>query len=128
MKLTANLYRLARKARGTQTAVAYVLGIRRVTIMRRETARTAVTLEAMLALITLPVIAVSKCPKKLSQKSASLTDEDSATAPVPPRSADVENGSAAGATTSSKAQSTNAARLKIMRGKAGVTMFTESAD
>ena len=128
MKLTANLYRLARKARGTQTAVAYVLGIRRVTIMRRETARTAVTLEAMLALITLPVIAVSKCPKKLSQKSASLTDEDSAIAPARPRSADVENGSAAGATTSSKGRSTSVAQLKITRGKGGAITSTALGD
>jgi DNA-binding XRE family transcriptional regulator len=54
MKLNASLYRLARKARGTQTQVADALGIRRVTIMRRETCRSAVTREAMLALLTLP--------------------------------------------------------------------------
>ena len=128
MKLTASLYRFARKARGTQTSVADALGIRRVTIMRRETARSTVTREAMLALLTLPVIAVSKCPKKLSQKSASLTDEDSAIAPAPPRSADVENGSAAGATTLSKAQSTSVAQLKITRGKGGAITSTALGD
>ncbi len=54
MKLTASQYRYDRKARGTQTQIAEALGIRRVTIMRRETARSAVTREAMLALLTLP--------------------------------------------------------------------------
>ena len=54
MKLTANQYRYDRKLRGTQTTVADALGIRRVTIMRRETARSTVTREAMLALLTLP--------------------------------------------------------------------------
>jgi DNA-binding XRE family transcriptional regulator len=47
-------YQQARKARGTQTQVADALGIRRVTIMRRETNRSAVTREAMIALLTLP--------------------------------------------------------------------------
>ena len=61
---TAYDYKIERKARGTQTQIADALGIRRVTIMRRETARTTVTLEAMLALLTLPVIAVTKCQKK----------------------------------------------------------------
>ena len=127
MKLTASLYRFARKARGTQTSVADALGIRRVTIMRRETARSTVTREAMLALLTLPVIAVTECQTK-NPKSASPIAADSATAPAPPRSADAGNGSAAGATTSSKVQNTNAARLKITRGKAGVITSTVSAD
>ena len=124
---TAYDYKIERKARGTQTQIADALGIRRVTIMRRETARTTVTLEAMLALLTLPVIAVTECQTK-NPKSASPIAADSATAPAPPRSADAGNGSAGGATTLSKAQNTNAARLKITRGKAGVTMFTGSAD
>jgi hypothetical protein len=128
MKLTATLYRLARKARGTQTQVAYALGIRRVTIMRRETARSTVTLEAMLALITLPVIRHSKCQTKLSQKSASLTDAASAIAPAPPRSAGAGNGSVAGATTSSKGRSTRGGQLKITRGKGGAITSTASAD
>jgi len=51
---TAHLYKAERKARGTQTQVANALGIRRVTIMRRETCRSVVTREAMLALLTLP--------------------------------------------------------------------------
>jgi hypothetical protein len=54
MTLTASQYRAERKARGTQTQIAEALGIRRVTIMRRETARTTVTREAMIALLTLP--------------------------------------------------------------------------
>ena len=128
MKLSASLYRLARKARGTQTAVADALGIRRVTIMRRETARSTVTLEAMLALLTLPVIRDSKCPTKLSQKSASPIAAASATAPAQPRSKDVANGSAGGATTSSRAQSTNVAQLKITREKGGAITSTASAD
>ena len=127
MKLTASLYRLARKARGTQTAVAEALGIRRVTIMRRETARSTVTLEAMLALLTLPVIRHSKCQTK-NQKSASPIAAASATAPAPRRSRGAGNGSVAGATTSSKAQSTNVAQLKITRGKGGAITSTASAD
>ena len=61
MILNRTEHQRARKARGTQTAVADALGIQRVTIMRRETARTTVTREAMLALLTLPVIAVTEC-------------------------------------------------------------------
>ena len=127
MKLTASLYRLARKARGTQTAVAEAFGIRRVTIMRRETARSTVTLEAMLALLTLPVIRDSKCQKK-NQKSASPIAADCATAPAQPRSKDAENGSAEGATTLNKAQSTNVAQLKITRGKGGAITSTALVD
>lgn len=127
MKLSASLYRLARKARGTQTAVADALGIRRVTIMRRETARTTVTREAMLALLTLPVLGVDKCQKK-NPKSASPIDAASAIAPAPPRSAGAGNGYAAGATTSSKAQSISAAQLKITRGKGGAITSTALAD
>jgi len=128
MKLTASQYRYDRKLRGTQTAVAEALGIRRVTIMRRETARSTVTREAMLALLTLPVIAVTKCPKKQNPKSAPLIAADSATAPAPRRSKDAANGSAAGATTSSKARSTRGAQLKITRGKGGAITSTASAD
>lgn len=128
MKLTASLYRLTRKARGTQTAVADALGIRRVTIMRRETARSAVTCEAMLALLTLAVLGVDKCPTKLSQKSASLTDDAYATAPAPPRSRGAGNGFVAGATTSSNPRSTKDARLRITRGKGGAITSTALAD
>jgi len=128
MKLTASQYRYDRKLRGTQTSVADALGIRRVTIMRRDTARSAVTLEAMLALLTLPVLGVGKCPKKQNPKSAPLIAEDSATAPAPPRSADAGNGSAAGATTSSKERSTSVAQLKITRGKGGAITYIVLAD
>lgn len=127
MKLAANLYRLARKARGTQTAVAEALGIRRVTIMRRETSRSTVTLEAMLALLTLPVIRDSKCPTK-NQKSASPIADASATAPAPRKSKDVANGSAEGATTSSSQPSTSVAQLKITRGKGGAITSTALVD
>jgi len=128
MKLTASQYRYDRKLRGTQTAVADALGIRRVTIMRRETARSTVTREAMLALLTLPVLGVGKCPKKQNPKSAPLIDADSAIAPAPPRSADAENGSAAGATTLSRGRSTSVAQLKITRGKGGAITYIVSGD
>jgi DNA-binding XRE family transcriptional regulator len=127
MKLSANLYRLARKARGTQTTVAEALGIRRVTIMRRETSRSTVTLEAMLALLTLPVIRDSKCQTK-NQNSASPIAADSATAPAPRKSRGAVNGSAAGATTLSNQPNTNAARLRITKGKGGLITSTASAD
>jgi len=54
LALYTNQYRYERKLRGTQTSVADALGISRVTIMRRETARSTVTREAMIALLTLP--------------------------------------------------------------------------
>ena len=127
MTLNRIEYQRARKARGTQTQVANALGIRRVTIMRRETARTTVTLEAMLALLTLPVIAVTECQTK-NPKSASPIAAASATAPAPPRSAGAENGSAAGATTSSKGRSTSVAQLKITRGKGGAITSTALGD
>jgi hypothetical protein len=120
-------YQRARKARGTQTAVADALGIQRVTIMRRETARSAVTREAMLALLTLPVIAVTECQTK-NQKSASPIAADSATAPAPLKSKDAANGSAGGATISSKAPSTRGAQLRITRGKGGAITSTGLAD
>jgi hypothetical protein len=128
MILNRTEYQRARKARGTQTQIADALGIRRVTIMRRETARSAVTREAMLALLTLPVIAVTKCQKKQNPKSASLIDADSATAPAPPKSEDAGNGSAAGATTLSKGRSTSVAQLKITRGKGGAITYIALAD
>jgi len=127
MKLTASQYRYDRKLRGTQTAVADALGIRRVTIMRRETARSAVTREAMLALLTLPVLGVGKCQTK-NPKSASPIDADSAIAPAQPRSKDAANGSVAGATTLSRGRSTSVAQLKITRGKAGAITYIASAD
>lgn len=127
MKLTASLYRLTRKARGTQTAVADALGIRRVTIMRRETARSTVTREAMLALLTLPVLAVTECQTK-KQKSASLISDASATAPAPQKSRGAGNGFVAGATTSSNPRSTKDARLRITRGKGGAITSTALAD
>ena len=120
-------YQWARKARGTQTAVAEALGIRRVTIMRRETARTTVTREAMLALLTLPVLAVTECQTK-KQKSASPIAAASATAPAPRKSRGAGNGSAEGATTLSKAQSISAAQLKITRGKGGLITYIVSED
>jgi len=128
MQLNASQYRYDRKLRGTQTAVADALGISRVTIMRRETARSTVTREAMLALLTLPVIAVTKCQKKQNPKSASLIDADSATAPAPRKSKDAGNGSAAAVTTSSKARSTRGAQLKITRGKGGAITYIVLAD
>jgi len=127
MILNRTEYQRARKARGTQTQIADALGIRRVTIMRRETERTAVTREAMLALLTLPVIAVTKCQTK-NPKSDSLTDEDSATAPAPQRSKDAANGSVAGVMTLSKGRSTRGAQLRITRGKGGAITYIVLAD
>ena len=121
-------YQQARKARGTQTTVAEALGIRRVTIMRRETSRSTVTLEAMLALLTLPVLGDSKCQKKPKPKSASPIAAASATAPAPRKSAGAGNGYAAGATTLSKGRSTRGGQLKITRGKGGAITFTVSGD
>ena len=118
---TAIEYRTQRLRRGSQQAIAEALGLQRVTITRRENGKRRVTREAMLALLTLPVVSDKPC-----RKNANPTNADSATAPAQRKSRGAGNGSAAGATTSSRAQSTNAARLKITRGKGGVTMFTAS--
>ena len=118
---TATQYRAQRLRRGSQEAIAKALGLQRVTITRRENGKRRVTREAMLALLTLPVIGDKPCRRKESPISA-----DCATAPAPRKSKGVANGSAAGATTSSNPPNTNAARLKITRGKGGATMFTAS--
>jgi DNA-binding XRE family transcriptional regulator len=118
---TATEYRAQRLRRGSQEAIAEALGLQRVTITRRENGKRRVTREAMLALLTLPVINAKPC-----RRNANPTNADSATAPAPRKSRGVGNGSAAGATTLSNPPSTNAARLKITRGRGGATMFTAS--
>lgn len=52
--MTADLYKAARKLRGTQDAVAGLLCVNRVTIARRETGVMPITREAWLALLALP--------------------------------------------------------------------------
>ena len=118
---TATEYRAQRLRRGSQEAIAEALGLQRVTITRRENGKRRVTREAMLALLTLPVVSDKPCRRKESPISAA-----SATAPAPPRSRGAENGSAAGATTLSNPPNIKDARLKITRGKGGATMFTAS--
>lgn len=120
---TATEYRAQRLRRGSQEAIAEALGLQRVTITRRENGKRRVTREAMLALLTLPVLNAKPCRRKENPISAA-----SATAPAPPRSKGVANGSAAGATTLSNPQNTKGDRLKITRGKGGATMFTASGD
>ena len=51
---TAKRYKAARKSRGTQTAVAALLGVHQVTIARRETGRLPVSRESWLAIQALP--------------------------------------------------------------------------
>ena len=116
---TATEYRAQRLRRGSQEAIAEALGLQRVTITRRENGKRRVTREAMLALLTLPVVSDKPCRKNANPISA-----DCATAPAPRKSRGAGNGSAAGATTLSNPPNINAARLKITRGKGGATMFT----
>ena len=52
--MTAAAYKAKRLQRGTQQDVAKLLGVTRVTIARRETGSRPVTLEAWLALLSLP--------------------------------------------------------------------------
>ena len=120
---TATEYRAQRLRRGSQEAIAEALGLQRVTITRRENGKRRVTREAMLALLTLPVVSGKPC-----RKNANPTKDASATAPAPRKSKGVANGSAAGATTLSNPQNTKGDRLKITRGKGGATMFTASGD
>lgn len=52
--MTAAAYKAKRLQRGTQQDVAKLLGVTRVSIARRETGARPVTLEAWLALLSLP--------------------------------------------------------------------------
>jgi len=52
--MTPDLYKQARKLRGTQMAVAAMLGVHQVTIARRETGVLPITQECWLALSALP--------------------------------------------------------------------------
>lgn len=47
-------YKAQRELRGTQAAVAALLGVNRVTVARRETGEQTITQEAWLALLALP--------------------------------------------------------------------------
>jgi transcriptional regulator with XRE-family HTH domain len=53
--MTPDSYRTERKKRGTQQEVAALLGVMQSTISDRETGRRAVTREAELALLSLPI-------------------------------------------------------------------------
>ena len=120
---TATEYRAQRLRRGSQEAIAKALGLQRVTITRRENGKRRVTREAMLALLTLPVVSGKPC-----RKNANPTNADSATAPAPRKSRGAGNGSAAGATTLSNPQNTKGARLKITRGKGGAITYIVSGE
>ena len=62
--MTAKDYQRERQRRGTQTAVAAVLGVHQVTIARRETGALPITREAWLALKSLPISAPKRQPRK----------------------------------------------------------------
>lgn len=114
-------YRTQRLRRGSQQAIAEALGLQRVTITRRENGKRRVTREAMLALLTLPVLGDKPCRRKESPIS-----DDSAIVRAPRRSRDAGNGSVADATTLNKGASIDAAQLKIMREKGGLITSTAS--
>ena len=118
---TATEYRAQRLRRGSQEAIAKALGLQRVTITRRENGKRRVTREAMLALLTLPVLNAKPC-----RRNANPTNADSATAPAPRKSRGAGNGFAGVATTLSNPPSTNAAQLKIMREKGGAITYIVS--
>lgn len=120
---TATEYRAQRLRRGSQEAIAEALGLQRVTITRRENGKRRVTREAMLALLTLPMLGDKPCRRKESPISA-----DCATAPAPPKSRGAGNGSAGGATILSNLPNTKGARLRITRGKGGAITFTASGE
>ena len=120
---TAIEYRTQRLRRGSQQAIAEALGLQRVTITRRENGKRRVTREAMLALLTLPVVSDKPC-----RRNANPTNADSATAPAPRKSRDAASGSAAGATTSSNQPSTSVAQLKITRGRGGAITYIVSGE
>ena len=120
---TATEYRAQRLRRGSQEAIAEALGLQRVTITRRENGKRRVTREAMLALLTLPVLNAKPC-----RRNANPTNADSATAPAPRKSRGAGSGSAAVATTLSNPQNIKGARLKITRGKGGAITYIVSGE
>lgn len=60
--MTPAQYRRARQARGTLAAVAQRLGVDRGTLIRREQGRIAITGEARLAILALPVTSIDSPP------------------------------------------------------------------
>ena len=52
--MTAEKYKAARQARGTQQSVADFLGVHRVTIAKRESGEIPITREAWLAIHAMP--------------------------------------------------------------------------
>lgn len=120
---TAIEYRTQRLRRGSQEAIAEALGLQRVTITRRENGKRRVTREAMLALLTLPVVSDKPCRKNANPISAA-----SATAPAPRKSKGVASGSAGVATTSSNPLNISVAQLKITRGRGGAITYIVSGE
>lgn len=53
--MTPDRYKSERKKRGTQEEVAAMLGVSRLTIIRRETGQQPVSRESALAILALPV-------------------------------------------------------------------------
>jgi len=58
--MTPGDYKVQRELRGTQSAVAVLLGVNRVTVARRETGEQVITTEAWLALLALPKLRKKK--------------------------------------------------------------------
>ena len=52
--MTTTKYKTERERRGTQTSVAALLGVNRVTVAKREAGMQVITREAWLALLALP--------------------------------------------------------------------------
>jgi len=52
--VTPDRYKMERERRGTQTSVAALLGVNRVTVAKREAGMQIITREAWLALLSLP--------------------------------------------------------------------------
>lgn len=73
--MTPPEYQAARKLRGTQGAVAGLLGVNRVTIARRETGEQVITQEAWLALNALPKKRKSKTHADWLKKDEQLGRE-----------------------------------------------------
>jgi transcriptional regulator with XRE-family HTH domain len=60
MKMRPADYKFERERRGTQTRVAALLGVSRVSISRRENGRQKITREAELALVSIPPLSATK--------------------------------------------------------------------
>lgn len=71
--MTPAEYKAARQERGTQQGVAALLGVRLSTVQRRESGEIAITREAEIALLSLPLRKKKRAPRR---PNTQITDRE----------------------------------------------------